>query len=72
MEWGGVLNADRAVFQPAGEDASGTGEVVGADGVAVEFELVASGLPGTQRAPPFDAGEPSVADTAIGQIGELE
>jgi hypothetical protein len=41
---------DPAVFQPAGEDEGVIGEARSADGVAVEFELVATGLPGMRPA----------------------
>ena len=69
---GGFLHANRTVFEPAGENAGGIGEVVGTDGAGVEFELVAARFRGTQPSLPFDAGETGVTDAAIGQVGELD
>jgi hypothetical protein len=60
------------VFEPPGEDAGGIGDVVGTDGVTVEFELVAAGFRRAQPTLPFDAGETGVADAAIGQVSELD
>jgi hypothetical protein len=37
------LDADRMVFEPSGEYAGGIGEVIRADGTAVEFKLIGVG-----------------------------
>ena len=62
---------ERSSSQPA-KTQVGIGEVVGADGAAVEFEFVAPGFPGAQPSLPFDAGETGVADAAVRQVGEME
>ena len=59
-------------MQPAGEDAGRERVVVRADGAAVDVQLVAPGFLGTQPALPFNAGEAGIADTVIGQIGQLK
>ena len=46
--------------------------VVRADSAAVDVQLVAPGFLGTQPALPFNTGEAGIADTVIGQIGQLK